>query len=88
MGLADESLWRLEPHVCRVCFGRILSRSSDEDGKRVYRCACCGASATAGTARALCSCGVKLNARSAGVRCEPNQNKSAEWPFEIVARQT
>lgn len=88
MGVADESVWRLEPHVCRVCFGRIVSRAADQDGKRLYRCACCGVSEPGASARVLCSCGVKLNARSAGIRCEPNKNKTAEFPFEIVARQT
>lgn len=87
MAVADEIIWRIEQHVCRVCFGRILSRASEREGARVYRCADCGAQIEGAAARVLCSCGTKLNARSAGIRCEPNPKKSPEFPFEIVARQ-
>jgi hypothetical protein len=87
MALADEVIWRLEQHICRVCFGRILSHKAEAEGARIYRCADCGTQTEGAAARVICCCGAKLNARSAGIRCEPNQSKRPEFPFEIVARQ-
>lgn len=82
--------WRLEAHVCRVCFGRIASREADDDGKRLYRCANCGLEAEGHKPSALCACGAKLRKGKnqwvdAGLRCHPNQQKSPEFPAEIVA---
>jgi hypothetical protein len=86
MTVADSNLFRIEPHVCAICFGRILSRDGGENG-RVYRCACCGEERQGASVRVLCSCGMKLRARSAGVRCAENPRRSPEFPFEIVAEQ-
>lgn len=84
MGIKDD-VWRIEPHVCRACFGRILSRA--EGDARLYRCADCGTEKTGHASSVLCSCGIRLNARTAGVRCEPNVQQSPEFPFEICAVQ-
>lgn len=86
--MAIDPVWRLEQHVCRVCFGRILSRPVvDVDDRRVYRCADCGVEQEGAQARVLCACGVKLNARNAAIRCEPNERRTPEFPFEICAKQ-
>lgn len=88
MGMKGEAIWRIEPHCCAVCFGRILSRETEDSGQRLYRCADCGTEKQGALSRVICACGVKLNARSAGIRCEPNAQKTPEFPFEICARQT
>lgn len=85
--MGNSDIWRLEPHCCRVCFGRILSRAQSEPGARVFRCADCGIEKTATHASALCACGVRLNARNAAIRCEPNERRTPEFPFEICAKQ-
>ena len=80
--------WRLEDHVCAVCFGRILSIASDKEGERVYRCADCAMEKPGSSTRVLCACGVKLKAKSVGIRCVKNATISPEFPFEIIAEQT
>ena len=94
-----DVLWRLEPHVCKTCFGRIMSRSGDEVGERVYRCSNCGAEAAGGGAAVLCCCGVTLRkpARNgakyggeqvnAGIRCVANPSRSEILPGEFVAME-
>lgn len=85
----DTHLWSLEQHCCRVCFGRIVSREIDEDGKRLYQCSNCGLSAKGHKASVLCACGTKLNRGSgklvdAGLRCHPNKAISPAFPSLIV----
>lgn len=76
--------WQITDHVCRTCFGRILSRVR-EDGVEVVRCSNCGAEAE-GSVTALCSCGMRLRTgKHAGVRCVRNKDKSASLPSEVVA---
>ncbi len=79
-------LWRLEPHCCAGCFGRLLSR---EDGDaRVYRCSNCGAEASGHRASVLCSCGIKLRTgKDAGIRCVAAADPTPECPSQIVAEQ-
>lgn len=83
--------WRLEPHVCRACFGRIASRELDEDeGRRLYVCTHCGLEAEGTRASALCACGTKLPKGkgryvSAGLRCHENKARSPEFPALYVA---
>lgn len=77
-------VWSLEPHACRHCFGRVLSRTA-EDGTPVFRCSNCGAEGR-GAAKAVCACGMTLRSgKSAGLRCVINNNKTAELPSEVVA---
>lgn len=84
----SEVVWRLEPHCCRVCFGRILSRTHSVAGMRIFRCADCGLEKEGHISHVLCACGATLNARNAGIRCELNERPIPEFPFEICAKQS
>lgn len=81
--------WRLEDHVCRVCFSRIVSREIDEDGKRRYHCTNCGLEADGHKPSALCACGAKIRKGkwqfvSAGLVCHENKARSPEFPALYV----
>jgi hypothetical protein len=54
---------------------------------RVFRCADCGLEKEGHNSHVLCACGVTLNARNAGIRCELNERPTPEFPFEICAKQ-
>ena len=86
---------RLEPHVCRACFGRIASEPA-ADGQRRYFCACCGLEAVGHKASVVCACGIKLRKAKgdgrtsevlvdAGIRCHENRSRSPEFPAVYVA---
>lgn len=80
----SAGLWRIEPHVCRACGGRLLSREAGKDGDE-YRCSNCGAAATGRRPWVLCGCGIRIRgAIDAGLRCKPNPRPSPESPGEIV----
>lgn len=90
----DLETWRLEPHVCRVCFGRVASRKTDAG--RLYQCTNCGAEAHGHRADVVCACGMKLrkhrcDGRSsvtlvdAGIRCHENLRRSPEFPSQYTA---
>jgi hypothetical protein len=57
-----EFRWRLEPHVCRQCLGRVVSRQA-EDGKAIVRCSNCGAQAV-GEPAAMCCCWIRRDTYS------------------------
>lgn len=87
--------WAIEDHICRSCFGRILSQPG-EDGDSSYRCSHCGAVAYGRSAAVLCCCGIvgKSRARgksaapvNLGIRCVPNPDPTPEFPGEIVATE-
>lgn len=79
--------WHLEDHVCRRCFGRLVSKPA-HGGHRLYRCTNCGFEAEGGCSSVVCACGLKTKqGKDLGVRCVPNDQRSAEAPSEIVARQ-
>lgn len=81
--MAGET-WRLEPHACRHCFGRVLARTA-EDGAQVFRCSNCGAEGREAV-KSVCCCGMTLRSgKSAGLRCTINNNKNAALPSEVVA---
>jgi hypothetical protein len=86
-------LYCVEAHVCVSCLGRVLSRAlPDLDGvaatSRLYRCADCGVEKEGSTSAVICACGFRVSGRATiGLRCEPNPDKSAEFPAEIVAKQ-
>ena len=81
-----ESGWFLAPHICRVCFARVLEQR-DEDGHAVrFRCSGCGAQAEGHHAKVICACGFRLrNGADPGVRCRANPSRSPEFPAEIIA---
>ena len=89
----DAAAWRLEPHVCRHCFGRLASTGAP-GGARRYQCTNCGAEAVGLTPDVLCSCGLKLRSHGpggglvdAGLRCQPNPSPSPEFPSLFVAAE-
>jgi ribosomal protein L37AE/L43A len=90
-----EDAWTLEDHVCRSCFGRLVSRPLDS-GLSQYQCSNCGLVREGHSAEVLCACGMKVrkslrNAMTgntlidAGIRCIRNTNTSPEFPSLIVA---
>lgn len=90
----QDSSWRLEPHCCRVCFGRIASRKSGNG--RTYQCTNCGLEAAGHKPSVVCACGLKLRKRKgdgrsaetmadAGIRCHPNKRISPEFPSLYTA---
>lgn len=75
-------LWAISPHVCRLCFGRLLVRQVA--GREQARCAECGEQRD-GEIEVLCCCGAKMaDGTDAGLRCIPNDNRSPAMPNEIV----
>lgn len=83
----SEYTWAITPHVCRICFGRVLARETF-DRRKVYRCSNCGVEREGQDERAICACGIKMkNNKDAGIRCCKNEARSPEWPGEIVALQ-
>jgi hypothetical protein len=84
---SDAFEWRIELHVCRICFGRVTSRETF-DGRRLFRCSNCGVEREGSSASAICACGIKLKSKiDAGIRCVVNEQRTPESPSEIVARQ-
>lgn len=94
--------WQLEPHICRKCFGRIVSQLVAEPATgaelRVYKCSNCGAEAQHTHADAVCCCGIRIKKAGrngtksgslvdAGVRCIPNPERSPMFPSEYVASE-
>lgn len=88
--------FRLEDHICRGCYGRLLSRPADAPGDRVYRCTNCGREETGRQVSVLCACGTKVRKATAsgrsglavidaGIRCQPNPEPTPEFPSEICA---
>lgn len=83
----DEFDWKIEPHCCRICFGRVASREKF-DGKRLFRCTNCGVEREGVNASSICACGIKLKTKiDAGIRCVVNGQPTPESPSEIVAQQ-
>jgi hypothetical protein len=93
-GTEGDSGWQLEPHCCRVCFGRIASRKVP-DG-REFECTNCGARGVGNKASVICACGIKIRKYKgdgrtaavmvdAGIRCHSNKRVSPEFPALFVA---
>lgn len=89
----ENSSWRLEPHVCRVCFSRISSRKHGD--ARLYQCTNCGLEGIGHKPSVVCSCGLKIRKSKgdgrtaatfadAGVRCHENKAISPEFPSLYV----
>lgn len=88
----DAAVWTLEPHVCRHCFGRLLSQPAA--GRTRYACSNCGAEAHGDAPDVLCACGLALRNHGpaggvidAGLRCQPNPAPSPEFPSQFVAAE-
>jgi hypothetical protein len=81
------ALWRLTPHVCGACFGRVLRSEPGLDGRWRFRCADCGVESDLGNDRSppLCACRIKFANRNAGIRCAENPNPRPEMPAEFIA---
>ena len=87
MAARNDYHWAITDHVCRVCFSRVLVRETF-DRRRIYRCSGCGIEKEGRSEAAICACGIKLKTGlDAGIRCEPNPDRSPEWPAEVTATQ-
>lgn len=84
----SEFEWKITDHACRACLGRVLTRRTFE-GKRIYRCACCGIEREGPGVAELCCCGIKLRKghgqMDSGIRCVSNPARTPENLAEIVA---
>lgn len=77
----------MTPHVCRVCFGRVLVRHSTGN-LVVHKCSSCGTEVETEHVSGLCACGIRLrNKRDAGIRCMINDRRTPENPAQIIAQQ-
>lgn len=87
----------LEPHVCRHCMARLVSRPIAGD-LREYECTNCGSIAQHTDPTQVCCCGIKIRKRNgagrsggpmvdAGIRCIANPQKSAAFPALYVAAE-
>jgi hypothetical protein len=88
----DAAVWRLEPHVCRHCFGRLVSCATAGFDTRLYQCSNCGQGATGRSPDVLCSCGTEIRRADPagaplllGLRCQPNPAPSPDFPSLFVA---
>lgn len=90
-----QDSWRLEPHICRSCFSRLVSQDSG-DGSRRWQCTNCGIEALGAGAAVLCCCGLTIRRPTkkhtsghhlvdAGVRCSVNPNPRPDFPSLYVA---
>lgn len=88
--------WRIEDHICRKCFGRVVSQP-DADAT-LYRCTNCGYEVTGNAVAVICCCGIKYKKGGrrgsksvapvdAGIRCIRNPSPSSEFSCEIVASE-
>jgi hypothetical protein len=86
---APDVGFRLEQHVCRHCFGRLLSALAPGADARRYVCSNCGAEAVGAAPDVLCSCGLRLKGKGGevdvGVRCAPNPSPTPTLPSQIIA---
>lgn len=92
--------WQLEPHVCKKCFARLVSRPVADavtTGLREFACTNCGLQGEAVSSDAVCCCGIKIRRPGrggkagalvdAGVRCIPNPEPSLQFPSLYVASE-
>lgn len=88
--------WAIQDHICRKCFGRVLSATSD--GQTHWRCCNCGYTVDGDDVAVICCCGIKYKKGGrrgsksvapvdAGIRCIRNPNPSTEFCCEIVASE-
>ena len=84
----SQDQWIITDHVCRACFGRVLTRTGD-DGQRRYKCSNCELELAGGAVKCLCACGMTMGkkARDMGLRCVRNPRPSPEVPGAIVVAE-
>jgi hypothetical protein len=93
----DADAWRLEPHICRACFSRLVSQGAGGAARR-YHCTNCGLEDVAADASVLCCCGTKIRRPTkgsksghtlvdAGIRCVANPAPTPDFPSVIVAAE-
>ena len=75
--------YSLEPHVCRYCYGRILSRPMENKGLKEYKCAECGHTEISDKEDIMCMCGLRVNGKLL-TKCAPNPKKDAVDLAEYV----
>ena len=91
-----DDTWAVEDHICRKCFGRVVSRM--EGDQTHYRCTNCGYETWGDQVSTICCCGIKYKKGGrkgsksaapvdAGIRCIPNPNPTTEFCCEIVASE-
>lgn len=87
--MADDTdlVWRITPHACRNCFGRVLARP-DGEGERVYRCSNCGLERPGRKTDVICGCGISLKGgKNAGLRCIVQAKPTPECPAQVVVEE-
>lgn len=91
-----DAPFRLEPHICRGCLSRLVSRAVPGQPGRLYVCTNCGVELVGAAPDAACCCGTKISRPrrdgtsgyrmvDAGIRCRPNPAPTPEFPSLIVA---
>lgn len=92
-----QDTWALEPHCCRICFGRLVSKPA-ASGLTRYRCTNCEEESQHTDASVACCCGIKIRKRNgvgrhggpmvdAGIRCIANPERSPMFPAAYVASE-
>lgn len=82
-----ELTYTITPHICRACFGRILKRATFGDIS-VHKCSNCGIEVINNDVRGLCCCGIKYRTgKDSGIRCQMNEQRTPEFPSEIIAAE-
>ena len=74
--------WEITDHVCKCCFGRVITRAGD-DGSNIARCADCGFEAISDHTT-VCACGALPAGSKVRLRCIRHDSPTPEVPFEIV----
>lgn len=93
----STAVWQLEPHICRHCFGRLVSRPLHGD-LREFKCTNCETTSQHTDAAQACCCGIQIRKRNgagrsggpmvdAGIRCIPNPERSPAYPGAYVASE-
>lgn len=91
-----DRLWVIQDHICRKCFGRVLS--AIEGDQTHWICSNCGYEVEGEQASSICCCGIKYKKggrkgsksvapQDAGIRCIRNPNPTTEFCCEIVASE-
>lgn len=92
----DLRLWVIQDHICRKCFGRVVS--AQEGTQTLFKCTNCGYECPGEDVACMCCCGIKYKKGGrrgsknvapvdAGIRCIRNPNPSTEFCCEIVASE-
>lgn len=79
--------WSLTDHCCRICWGRVLVRTTFES-KKIFKCSNCDHEVISEHVHDLCACGAKMRTnKDLGLRCVVNTERSPELPNAIIATQ-